>query len=1141
MADERSTSRGGRRPGAARPKDRRIITVLFADVVDSTRLIADNDPELAAGILMPAIELLATTAEGFGGTVTHRLGDGLVALFGVPLVLEDHAVRACHAAVAMQERIARYVVGLSGKRGADLRIRVGLNSGLVVASTASDGQHTEYDASGPTVHLASRVESQTPPGGVGLSEATHERVRHLFECASLGLKALKGFAEPQEIYQLIRPKRDAAAGRSGGAYSVDTPFVGRHDLLDAMTGRILRLADGEGGIVLVTGEAGLGKTRLLSETRSLAPQSVRWYVGHSLSFGQRLSYWPFVEILRAAIGLSEIDDEATNWQKLVDRCTELFAADASEIIPYVATLFSWHARAPYAERTRYLDAEALGAQILRAVWRLIQRLAADGPLVLVIEDLHWIDGSSATLLEHLLPLCATTSLLICVLSRPDEESVKRFRTRASGLEAVKMEELVLVPLSALESLGMINHIIGRDATIDRIGDRILYKAGGNPFFLKEVIRTLIDTKALVRDAVSAEWSVRDHDAAIPDTIQGVIMARIDRLDERLRQVLSVASVIGRSFLYRVLRDVDQQERDLDDRLQTLRAIELIDELRSVPELEYIFHHALAQETIYESLLLVTRQKLHDRVAACLETLYAGRTHEIMSLLAYHYARAENWPKALECLLKAADQSSQIAADDEAVLHYEDALEAYTRVVGDKWERAERAAILRRLGEVHFRRGDSSQGRQHLRTALALYGDALPSSRIRRHWMILQGLVRQFCHRILPSRLVAPPKSQIPAEAETHIRLYEVISWINNFVDQEEMFRGIVRALNLSDQLGFAEGQTKGSAAFGYALDQVGFSRLSSWYFARAQYLLKHFDNSASVGSVCMFSAIHEMLKGRWDLALSFWARSLDAARRAGDLSTWSIATIQRSYVLGEVGHLHEALATGDELALAGRESAFHLALRAGTLARGAILRRLGDLDAARDTLHEAVALATAAHDSIMIAVGKSELGQVSIDEKHYEGAVSVLRDALETLRRGRVSLYIRVVPHVVYAEALVGMLQSSPNARNDRSVVREAARACRRSLALAQRYKQGLTQALRVRGTLDWVTGRRAQAMSWWRRSIETGERLGARYEVALTRMQMGTMGGDAGGVAQAEQLLRTMRAQPSSVPAARDPVATEE
>ncbi|MBI2014068.1 MAG: AAA family ATPase, partial [Candidatus Rokubacteria bacterium] len=645
--------------------------------------------------------------------------------------------------------------------------------------------------------------------------------------------------------------------------------MGREEDLRILTDHIGRLGDRGGGVVSILGEPGVGKSRLLAETRrAAADRDVLWLEGRSLSFTQAIGYWPFLDIFRQYAGITEEDDNVASWGKLDRRLDALGGGQTREILPYLATLLGIRVGEEFQERVRHLDGLAMGRQISLSVRRFFERLARAHPVVLVFEDLHWIDQSSAEMLEHLLPLVDTLPLLVVVVSRVERDtSGARLRQVASEKVAI-FTEITLSPLTPAGAAELLRNLLGVEPSAS-LRDFVVSKAEGNPFFIEEVLRTLIAAGVLTRDATTGAWrlahTTRIEQVTIPDTIEGVIMARVDRLDDELKQVLKLAAVIGRSFFYRILQGIADAERQLDRQLFELQQVELIREKRRLPELEYYFKHALVQEATYESILAERRRLLHRRVGETIEALFTDRLEEFAGLLAYHYARAEEWDKAKDYLSRAGDYAGRIAADTEALAHYGQALAACERVFGESWDPAQRAVLERKMGEALFRRGDHQQAVDYLRAALAHLGHPLPGSPARVRLAIGGQIVRQLRYRILGSFTrwgLAP----IDVGSEERIRIYQVMAWIDYFMDQERAVLDALLALNVSEQLGYMRGLVQGCSGVGVLGDLLRLYRVAGFYHRRAGELAEHTDHLPARGLAALGQGLHQYQLGESDAA-----------------------------------------------------------------------------------------------------------------------------------------------------------------------------------------------------------------------------------------------------------------------------------
>jgi class 3 adenylate cyclase len=805
--------------------ERKQVTVLFSDLSGYTAMSERLDPEEVKEIMSRVFGEIAQVVTKYEGFLEKFIGDAVVAFFGIPKTHEDDPIRAIQAAKEIHCKIEAMSSQFERRIGKHLGMHTGINTGLVVTGEV-DLERGIHGVVGDTINLASRLSELAKAGEIYIGQDTYRRAKGYFNFERLEPCRVKGKDEPLSVFRVLESKEKTEHIGGGGIQLIRSPLVGRNVEFMAIKGCLNRLLDGQGGILSIIGEAGMGKSRLMAEIRnSLAKMkdgvSIQWWEGHTLSFGHAISYWPFREILRQYAGITEDDSETDAWEKLERRITAIFSAETAEILPYIASLITLEVKGEYAEKVKYLDGEAMGRQVFLASWRFFERLAQNTPVMLVFEDLHWADESSTLLLEHLLPLVKRVPLLFCGVSRLDPKTpAARLRETAVKDYERRYTEIRLAPLSPTETTQLMHNLLKIENLSLHISEKIVNKSEGNPFFLEEIIRSLMDARVVVLNPVTGSWraTAEIETIIIPDTIKGVIMARLDRLDADLKQVLRMASVIGRSFLYRILRAVAEADRELDQHLLELQGLELIREKQLIPEVEYIFKHALVQEATYESLLLKKRRELHERVGQAIEVLFTDRLEEFYSLLAYHYARAEAWEKAHGYLLKTGDQAGRVAADTEALAHYRQALAAYTRAFGDKWEPFQRAALERKMGEAFFRRGEHEQAMEYLQRALAYLSKPLPTSPWGVRLAILREIAQQISHRLLPRLFLKSMGGSVNPVVEEEIRLYEFIGWIDAFGNNKRFLLIALRGLNVSERSGFLYGVAAAYMALGTMCD-----------------------------------------------------------------------------------------------------------------------------------------------------------------------------------------------------------------------------------------------------------------------------------------------------------------------------------
>jgi class 3 adenylate cyclase/tetratricopeptide (TPR) repeat protein len=644
--------------------ERKQVTVLFADVVGSTELIQDLDPEEARALLEPAVRAMLSAVHRFEGTVCRVMGDGIMALFGAPIAHEDHAARASYAALTMQDTIRAYGEAARGRAGVELQARVGLNSGEVVVGSISNDLYVEYSAIGPTTHLAARMEQLAVPGTVRLTAETVRLVDGLVEVRPLGKIPVRGLAEPVEAFELIgagpsRRRFQAAAARGL------TPFVGRQAELDALQRALVLAHSGHGQVVAPVGEPGVGKSRLLYEFVH-SQRTHDWLVleSGSVSYGKATSYLPVIDLLKSYCRIEPRDDVRAVREKLTGKMLALDPALAAILPPLLSLLDlpveddAWVTSDPATRRRTTLD----------ALRRLLLRESQEQPLLLVFEDLHWIDAETQALLDGLVEALPTARVLLLVNYRPEY-------THGWGNKSY-YTQLRIDPLGQASAEELLTGLLGDDPAIQPLKTLLLGRTDGNPFFLEESARALIETGALVGERGAYHPTGPVESIRVPATVQAVLAARIDRLPPEDKRLLQTAAVIGKDVPFALLQQIaETPDAELQAGLSRLQAAELLYAVSLFPELELTFKHALTHEVAYGGLLQERRRALHARIVEAVEALYPDRLDEHVERLAQHAFRGQLWEKAVTYSRQAGDRAMGRSAIAEVVGHLEHALAA----------------------------------------------------------------------------------------------------------------------------------------------------------------------------------------------------------------------------------------------------------------------------------------------------------------------------------------------------------------------------------------------------------------------------------------------------------------------------------
>ncbi|MFQ5773158.1 MAG: adenylate/guanylate cyclase domain-containing protein [Kiloniellaceae bacterium] len=677
--------------------ERKQVTVLFADIKGSLELIADSDPERVRAILDGVIRTMMEAVHRYEGTVNKVLGDGIMALFGAPVAHEDHAVRACYAAFAMQEAMAAQAERTRREHGVEVRLRVGLNSGDVVVRAIGNDLTMDYDAIGQTVHLAGRMEQTGLPGAIRLTGETLRLAEGFVRVRSLGPVPIKGLDQPIEVFELtgaapMRTRFHAAVARGL------TRFVGRDTELEALNRALARAERGQGQIVAVVGEPGVGKSRLFYEFTH-SHRTENWLVleSGSVSYGKATAYLPVIDLLKAYFRIDTRDDIRRIREKVTGKLLTLDENLRSALAALLVLMDvpvdeqDWRALQPPQRRRRTLD----------AVKGLLLRESQVQPVVLVFEDLHWIDSETQAVLDSLVESLPAARILLLVNYRPE------YRHGWGGKTYYTQRRIdPLPPESAGELLAS---LLGDDPGLAGLKRLLITRTEGNPFFVEESVRTVVETGALAGTPGAYRLVEDVGSVRVPVTVQGVLAARIDRLVPEDKRLLQTAAVIGKDVPRVLLQAVaDLREEDLDRGSAALQAGEFLYETRLFPDREYTFKHALTHEVAYGSLLQERRAGLHRQIAEAIEATFAGRLAEQSERLAHHYTEAGLAAQAIPYWQQAGERAIERSANTEAIAHLRKGLDLLESLPKTKEHSRQKTMLLLAMGiSLQATRGASS--------------------------------------------------------------------------------------------------------------------------------------------------------------------------------------------------------------------------------------------------------------------------------------------------------------------------------------------------------------------------------------------------------------------------------------------------
>jgi class 3 adenylate cyclase/tetratricopeptide (TPR) repeat protein len=1090
--------------------ERRQVTIMFCDMKGFTPLTHKLGPEETFALMEKVLEIMVLKVHHYEGTVNEIRGDGILALFGAPIALEDAPQRAIRASVAIHKGIADFNEKMKDEhRIPPILLRIGINTGTVVIGAIGIDLRVQFTVVGDTINMASRMEALAEPGTTYVTEATYRLTNNLFIFKGLGKKMVKGEKEPISVYKVLSAKEDLYRPRIGSERQIYSRMVGRDSELNRLELQLMKVINGEGSVVNIIGEAGIGKSRLVAELkRRDVVKRVTFLEGRAISTGKNLSFHPIIDLAKQWVGIKGNDGEVKAFAKLENAIKRLFPEEYNEVLPFVAILIGMKLSGKYAQRTEGIEGEALKRLILKSVRDLLVKAAELTPLVIVIEDLHWADTSSIELMESLFRLAETNKILFINLFRPGyKETGDRLAESLKDRHVNYYFEIVLKPLPERMSEALISSMLNISKLQHTFVTNIVERTGGNPFFIEEVVRSLIDEQALLPKAGTFQLTDKAATISIPQTIDDLLMARIDRLEEQTRELVKEASVIGRSFFYRILAKVASKIKDIDARLNHLQEIQLLRERLRFGEVEYVFNHTLVQEVAYESILPLKRKELHLSVARSIEEVFSERLHECYGMLAYHYSRAESLEKAEECLIKAGEESLKSSASNEALHYYQEALSIYRRLRGDSADPEKVAMLEKNIGLALFDRGRYAEAVEHFDKALNYYWGELPKNALSRALRFLPSFMAFMLALYFPSRWFKRLPTKQDAEA---VDLYYrkkanalvVINPKRFFIESFFFYNTVVRFDLTRFEFGIG--------IFAGASSLFAFSGLS---LSIARKILDYVkprltpDDAKQWISYDLLNTTHLFLKGQWH-----------------EITESSEDLVKRNLRIGEIWYAsqhyywHGLLKIHQGNFDAARPIVTKLSEIAETyendIAR--LLKYLLNINLLIECRHtkEATAEVNRGIDlvqrndwglsilnmyslkaSIHLLMKETDEAGMSLDRANQiRSEVKAVPIQLSIFYRSQFEYYLRRLGESLRADHRE---ESSEYRRKAFKSGKMLIKTCRK----AALYR---TESYRLMGIYNWLICDQKSALKWWHKAIREGESLGARPQLSRTYAEMG-------------------------------------
>ncbi len=1086
--------------------ERRQVTVLFCDMEGFTPLVDGLDTESAYQIMDKVYEILIQSVHEFKGTVNEMTGDGIMALFGAPVAQEDAPQRALRTAIAIHQNIAHFNsqdVGI-----APIRMRIGIHTGPVIVGTLGHEQRVEFKAVGDTVNLASRLEQMAAPGSTYVTEETFKQTRHIFRFKFVGKKTVKGKKELIRVYNVLSAKKDIFHSRMGAERLIYSKMVGRHQQLDHLEHQLLKVINGQGTIINVIGEAGIGKSRLVAEMKkSAVVKRIFLLEGRAVSIGRNLSFHPIVDLLKQWAQINHDDNESTAYDKLKLALKRLFPDEFRKRLPFVAALMGIKLYGVNAEMVKAIEGDSLEKLIGANVRELLIRTSELTPLVVLTEDLHWFDTSSIELLESLLDLAQTQRILFINLFRPGyKETGERIMASIKKKLSAAYVEIHLEPLDEPHSDTLIKNMLSHSAIEHSVMRQIATSAGGNPYFIEEIVRSLIDKGALVPKNGNFQVTSRIATTTIPNTIYDVLMSRIDQIDEATRDLVRIAAIVGRTFLYRIIKEVATGIENIENCLSYLQDLQLIIKNDSTGEIAYSFKHGLAQEAVYLSMLPQKRRNLHLEVAYAIERIFNDKLHEFYGILSYHFNKGADLDKAEEYMVKAGDEAMNMSASSEALEFYQTAMELYIKRGGDTIDIEKIAGLEENIALAFFNKGNFVEAVHYFERSLKNNGVKIRTNTL----LLVTELAFNLASIVKFLYLPTFPRKRVPSDAENRIMAVRFkLAMALAYVDINRVFLDNIRLvpqafkLDIQKAPAYLDVLIGGSALF--AVTGISFKLSKKILNYVAELISGRNDRVAKSAAFFRFiESMYNCLTGRWHHKVD--DAFVENALRVGDLVNVSGFLIWLGYSKIERGDLDEAQKVIRILEDIGSRYNFEHATLDYCYLSSKLALTKGELDRAQGFIDDGILIL----DKLGLDIHK--VGFLGIKAKIFilqtdlDAARKILGDAADLIVKvGRKAIlphyfgdYLNgrlryLIGRLEHCAARDRMIEFKKHKRTAFKTARQTAHHFRKRTAV------GRTEGYRLVGRYFWLVNTPTKAIKWWDKSIGEGQRLNAEIELSRT------------------------------------------
>lgn len=1080
--------------------ERRLATVLFADIVGFTTMAEKMDPEDLTILMNTCFAMMEQVVDQFGGVVDKFIGDCMMGLFGVPFAAGNAAQRAINAAIELRHCLAR--LNADNDLLVPLDIHIGINTGEVLAGDVGGRKKREYTVMGDTVNIASRLESASVKGQILVGSDTYTLTNHLFRFREVKGLPMKGKEAPVRAYELLSVQKNMYRKPCGHGRSIRAPVVGRNSEIAFLKARLKMVAAGQGGIINLVGEAGAGKTRLVSELKNTPPMGApRLLEGRAIAIGKNFRFHLFVDLLRQVFDVSQ--EEVPSADKMEKKLGPILADDADEVMVFAARVMGIDLPARLAERLRGIEAEALELLIKKNIRRLLSALSEKRPLVVILEDLHWADKSSSDLLDALFDLAANRHLLFINVFRPFYSTFcDRLEARGDDPSSLLYDNVILQPLSRPLGQCLIEGLLNRSELPGYVHDQVLSAGSGNPLYIEEILRALIDNGIIKKKNDSFQMAGGIDRVTIPLKISDVIMERIDRLDPDERDVVRVASVIGQRFFFRIITHVMEKPDTIEQSLDTLTSLQFFSKTIKADEVEYNFNHELLREAAYNSLLKRTKQALHLKTANAIEHIFAQKSSEFYGMLAYHYGRAGDAESAEHYMFKAGEEALKTGASSEALFYSQKALHIYLENYGSAADLEKKTTLEKNIAFSLYSNGRHAEAAEHYRKILAGHGITSPQNKM----VFAAGFLVRFIEFIV--RLYLPPSKKKQCPSPKHIELIDIYYHMlvslssvkpRTFFMEVFFFSKFISTFDLTVFPG-------GTGIFSGIGIAFSWSNIS---FALSKKVLRFIEGNVRPDDTrsCLYLGVADLIRGYYtgDWNKPYDNRLVEAGLAIGEVLHVAVYISFHGRILIEQGRFREAKVLASTLAAIGHEYSHDFARALKYYLNSNLLLKNRKLRAALIEAQEGIAFMVKKDFKQLLVVQYSCQAKIHVllsdlraAEKSTDAA-ALIQSNVTLLPPYRGNYFLgRSYCELLRLEIMLARGQQTA------SIKKHALSTLRNMMKRAGSMACDRTEACRLMGRYYMLTGNRAKTLAWLRKSVHQGDALSAKPELARAHMDFG-------------------------------------